>query len=69
MFKKLFGNNIAPACEYCVNSIDGGNGVLICSKRKAITDGKCRAFKYDPLLRIPKAAPVMPKYDPKDFEL
>lgn len=69
MFKKLFGNNITPSCEYCDNCVDGGGGVLICTKNKEIIQGKCKGFKYNPLLRVPKSAPLLPKYDPKDFEL
>lgn len=69
MFKKLFNNNIETSCEYCDHCIDGGNEVLICSKKKEIIDGKCRGFKYNPLLRVPKAIPLLPKYNPQDFEL
>lgn len=69
MFKKLFGNSIAPDCSYCDNCVDGGNSVLICSKKREIIDGRCKGFKYNPLLRVPKASPLLPKFDPKDFEL
>lgn len=69
MFKKLFGNSIQPRCEYCHSCTVNGDGSYICNAKKEIIDGKCRGFKYNPLLRIPNDMPTLPKYDPKDFEL
>lgn len=67
--KKLFGNNIDTSCEYCSNAEKAGDGVIICKVSREIKDGKCPKFKYNPLLRVPKTLPNLPKYDPKDFEL
>ncbi len=65
---KLFGNNIEPDCSYCSNCIKDEAG-KICIKNTSIVNGKCRRFKYDPLLREPFRPPVLPKFDPEDFKL
>lgn len=65
---KLFGNNIEPDCSYCDHCISDGEN-RICIKNRYIENGKCRKFKYDPLLRKPFRAPVLPKFDPEDFKL
>jgi len=64
----LFGNNIDVSCEYCHNA-QKINGITICKANKQIINGGCSRFRYNPLMRVPKTAPVFPKYDPKDFEL
>lgn len=64
----LFGNNIEVSCEYCHNG-QKFNEITICKANKEIVNGNCSKFKYNPLMRVPKTAPTMPKYDPKDFEL
>ena len=64
MLFKLFGNNIAVDCSYWA-----ANGEQICVKNKAVIDGKCRKFSYNPLLRKPFKPPVLPKFDPEDFQL
>ena len=64
----LFGNNIEVSCEYCHKS-QKINGITICRANREIVNGKCSGFKYNPLMRVPKTAPKMPKYDPKDVEL
>ena len=66
---KLFGNNIEPDCSYCSHCISDELGSRICVKNKYIENGKCRRFKYDPLLRKPFKPPVLPKFDPEDFKL
>ena len=54
MKNKLFGRNIAPDCSYCENSYFE-NGIIGCKKSKRIQDGRCRAFSYDPLMRVPRS--------------
>ncbi len=52
MKKSLFGKNIPVNCSYCeYNGIE--NDIMFCKKSKQVKDGKCRSFKYDPLLRMP----------------
>lgn len=68
-YYKLFGNTIEVKCDYCSHADKDENDVIFCTKKRAITDGKCFRFKYNPLMRIPKGAPVLPKYNPEDFQL
>lgn len=68
-FYRLFGNNIEPNCDYCDNCDKEDDDVRLCRAKREIIDGKCRRFKYNPLLRVPKQISNLPKYDPKDFEL
>lgn len=69
MFFKLFGNNIDVDCAYCDNCIIYNNGGQICIKNKFIENGKCHKFSYNPLLRKPFKPPVLPKFNPEDFQL
>ncbi|MGN0551459.1 MAG: hypothetical protein ACI4I4_06415 [Acutalibacteraceae bacterium] len=66
---RLFGNNIEPNCEFCDNCEKSDENVRICKAKREIKNGKCRRFKYNPLLRVPAQMARLPKYDPKDFEL
>lgn len=66
---RLFGKNIAVDCTYCDNCIEGVGGEQFCVKNKAIINGKCRKFSYNPLLRKPFKPPVLPKFNPEDFQL
>ncbi len=66
---KLFGNSIAVSCSYCDNCIINSDGEQICTKNKSVENGKCRRFFYNPLLRKPFKPPVLPKFDPEDFQL
>ncbi|HIR03591.1 MAG TPA: hypothetical protein IAD34_05915 [Candidatus Scatovicinus merdipullorum] len=68
-FYRLFGNHIDPNCTYCDHCIFEQDQVQICRVKREIKNGKCRRFQYNPLLRVPKQMPALPKYDPKDFEL
>lgn len=69
MKSKLFGKNIAASCDYCNNAVII-EGELSCKKSKQIKNNKCRAFDYNPLLRVPATQP-MPKnnFTPEDFML
>lgn len=65
---KLFGKNIAPDCTYCNNAVFE-NGGIACQKDKMIQDGKCRAFSYDPLLRVPASVSLSGSFTAEDFQL
>ena len=55
MKKKLFGNNIKPACRYCMNCKHGENNKLVCSKYGDVQSyDSCKSYQYSPLKRIPK---------------
>ena len=55
----LFGNRITPACTLCESCI--GNNMLeentvLCVKKGIVAAGySCKAFRYDPLRRIPRS--------------
>lgn len=65
---KLFGKNIVPDCSYCAHS-GFVNGMVACAKGRMITDGKCRAFSYDPLLRVPLSVSISGNFTAEDFKL
>ena len=71
MKKKLFGNQIEPACAYCEKgklTADGCGGV--CKKKGICTPyDSCSKFIYAPLKRIPKRAPHLFSYEKDDFSL
>ncbi|MGN0114668.1 MAG: hypothetical protein ACI396_05035 [Acutalibacteraceae bacterium] len=72
MARKLYGGkDIEPKCEYCANGDKSEDGTLIFCERKGILppDYKCKKFKYDPLMRVPKVAPKLDEYSPDDFKL
>ncbi|MCL2633346.1 MAG: hypothetical protein FWD34_02405 [Oscillospiraceae bacterium] len=57
--KKLFGNNIKPACKYCQFSSKIGDDEesekLSCTKFGEVKPyDSCKKFEYSPLKRIPK---------------
>ena len=51
----LFQKNIEPRCVYCKRGVALDDEQILCS-RKGVVDpgGSCRAFRYDPLKRVPK---------------
>lgn len=71
MFKKLFGNNISPACEYCAKAKTSvRDGVMLCSKKGIVAlNFKCRSFEYDPIKRVPHGRAKPMEFSPEDFVL
>ena len=71
MRKKLYGNNISPACEYCAFARRAADGrVMLCDKRGVVPMyHHCRRFRYDPLKRVPYRQPAPEKFSPEDFTL
>ena len=69
--RPLFGNFVEPACRYCHNARESGDGTLIlCQHRGVVAPyDSCRKYRYDPLRRVPSRQPVLPQYDQSDFEL
>ncbi len=70
--KTFFDKEIEHRCEYCTEgwlSSDGKN--VLCRKKGVVAPGySCSAFRYDPLLRVPKIpAPPRETYRPEDFQL
>ena len=66
--KKLFGNNIPPACEYCRFYQKNNGGNPSCAYGTAI-ENTCKRYEYDPLKREPRSAPTLPKFTADDFKL
>ncbi|MDD6800086.1 MAG: hypothetical protein PUE85_06700 [Firmicutes bacterium] len=69
--KKNKENNVPRLCCFCENaSIINDESNVLCS-RKGIVNREycCRRFQYDPLKRVPKAPPAMPKLSEIDLVL
>lgn len=68
MKSKLFGQNISPDCSYCSHAVFE-NEIIYCTKSRRIEKGKCKSFKYDPLMRVPKKSAFKKTYTADDFRL
>lgn len=66
--KKLFGENILPNCSYC-EYFNMENGISYCKKSKTMKKNRCRSFKYDPLMRVPKSKSFHTEYTASDFKI
>ena len=70
MGKKLFGNNIEPACEYCVKGKMSDDGMVYCPQMGVVHPYfSCKWFSYSPLKRVPRRAPSLPSFKAEDFSL
>lgn len=50
----LFQKKIEPHCAYCAHGRAMGEDQVVCPKKGVMAAGShCRAFKYDPLKRVP----------------
>lgn len=69
--RKLFRRDIAPACAYCIRANPLDEGRMTCRKRGIVpANGSCRAFRYDPLRRIPpKPAVLRGAFTEADFKM
>lgn len=58
-------------CAICAHGKKAADSDMILCYKKGVLqpDYKCRSFKYDPLRREPKKAPVLPEYTFEDFKL
>lgn len=66
---KYYGKTVPPSCAYCLFVRREGEA-LVCEKGKEAAEGaSCRAYRYEPTLRVPKEAPLLPQYAPEDFQL
>lgn len=68
MKKQLFGNNIVPSCVYCEHSRTEGSSQF-CSVNRSLVNGKCKKFRYNPIMREPKGTAPLKTFSKKDFEL
>ena len=69
--KLLFGNNIDPACTYCLNGTTSSDEqMILCSKKGVVSPYySCNKFEYCPTKRIPKRMPKLPDFSPEEFKL
>ena len=67
----LFRQDIEPRCAYCERGESVSDTEIECPKRGRVTPGdSCRAFRYDPLKRIPpRPASLRRKFKAEDFSL
>ena len=68
----LFAKKIEPRCAYCARGTDLADGQVICLKKGVVSAGyACRAFRYDPLKRVPPKPVSLDfgKIKNEDFEL
>ena len=68
----LFRKNIEPRCAYCRRGQQINDREVACVKRGIVpVEHHCRAFRYDPLKRVPPrpAALSMEKLKQEDFSL
>lgn len=69
--EELFGGRIAPACRYCESAYPAGEEARrLCYKKGMVkADFSCRAFRYDPLMRVPRRPLELERMEAEDFSL
>ena len=68
----VFRKNIEPRCGYCKFGAPAHEDHVICRKKGIKPEtSHCRAFRYDPLKRVPPKHLNMDfsSYDEKDYSL
>ena len=68
----LFRKDIEPRCAYCKKGNALSDREVICVKRGIVAaEDSCRAFRYDPLRRVPPRPVKLntEKLDPEDFKI
>lgn len=67
----LFRKDIEPRCLYCARAVPLDDEHVACRKRGVMPkEHACRAFRYDPLRRVPpKPAVIRGRFSDKDFTL
>ena len=67
--KKIAGPDLPRACEFCENAAhlsDEEN--VLCAKHGVVNKAYCCSkFVYDPLKRVPRAMPPLPKLNEEDL--
>lgn len=67
--KKLFGNNIKPACKYCSLGKAIDNDRIACSKFGEVKPyDSCKKFDYSPLKRVPKKEILLANSDVNNID-
>ena len=56
----LFQKKIEPRCAYCQRGTQLDEEKVLCVRRGVVSlAGSCRAFRYDPLKRVPPPPPSL----------
>ena len=71
MKQTLLNAKIRPACVYCaVGRLSCDGKSVLCVKKGVMQpDSRCRAFRYDPLKRVPQVKPQLPDFSAEEFSL
>ncbi len=71
MRRKLYGNQIQPACALCAYGKRSSDGKAVLCTKKGVMPlyHHCRHFSYDPIKRIPFRQPPLAHYEQEDFAL
>ncbi len=69
--KKNSNPDLPCVCEFCEHaSIINDECNVLCESRGIVNkEYKCKRFVYDPLKRVPKALPPLPKLSEEDLLL
>ena len=67
----LFRKNIEPCCAHCAHAVPLDDISAACRKKGVVPlTNACRAFRYDPLRRVPpKPAVIRGSFTDEDFLL
>lgn len=68
----LFRKDMDPRCAYCRQGQQINEREVVCVKRGIVpVESSCRAFRYDPLKRVPPRPAVLEirKLKPEDFQI
>ena len=71
MKRKICGEHVPPACEYCAHGRLGASRENIYCLKCGIMElsDSCGKFLYDPMRRKPRLLPKQKKYTPADFTI
>lgn len=69
--EELFGGKIQPACEHCEYAYPSAEEEMrLCMKKGLVrANFACRAFRYDPIMRIPRPPLEIETFEAADFAL
>lgn len=65
----LFGAAVPPSCAYCDHNLSPSGPAACRFGLKLSEEGKCKRYRYNPILREPKNLPPLPEHDPEEFKL
>lgn len=72
MLLRVFKKTIEPDCAYCQRGKAIDQETILCKKRGVTAPGNaCKAFRYDPLKRVPPRpfVPDLSRWTDEDFTL